>query len=51
MDAPFLAVARTKLRKDYGFVGVGEYAVVEVPTNGAREDEALEVASLLDEVG
>jgi hypothetical protein len=51
MDASFFTAARKKLREDYGFVGVGEDAVVEVPTNGAREDEALEVAALLDKVG
>ena len=37
--------------EDDGLVGVGEDAVVEVPADGAREDEALEVAALLDEVG
>ena len=40
-----------KLCEDDGFVGVGEDAVAEVPADSAGEDEAFEVASLLDEVG
>jgi len=42
---------RTRLGEDDGFVGVGEDAVGEVPAYGSGENEAFEVAALLDEVG
>ena len=49
--APGSVRPSSALGEDYGFVGVGENAVIEVPADGTREDEALQIAALLDEVG
>lgn len=46
----FFYVDNPALREDDCLIRVREDAVAEMPADGAREDEALEVAALLDQV-